>query len=90
MYIEGTCKVHLQLDYKCALHDYSNVHQMYIIMQVCYVLCKVHIQGTFQVVFKVHLRYKKMWITNASANVHFKVHVYYISMYINNVPYQCA
>lgn len=58
--LKAHCKVHLQLDYKCALHDYSNVHQMYIVMQVCYVLCKVHVQGTFQVVFKVHLRYKKM------------------------------
>ena len=80
----------MQSEYKCALNDFTNVHQTYIQMQVCDVLCKVHIQGTFEVVCKVHLRCKKMWITNDSANVHFKKHVYYIPMYISNVPYQCA
>ena len=54
------CNVHLQSEYKCALYkcalnecalnDFTNVHQLYIIMEVCDVLCKVHIQGTFKVV----------------------------------------
>ena len=47
------CNVHLQSEYKCALNDFTNVHQTYIIMQVCDVLCKVHIQGTFKLVWIV-------------------------------------
>ncbi len=71
MYI---CNQNINVHYKCALNDFTNVHQPYIIMEVCDVLCKVHIQGTFKVVWIVHLRYKK-------CELHL-THQMYIVMYI--------
>ena len=58
--LQAHCNAHLQSEYKCALNDLTNVHQMYIRIQVCDVLCTVHIQGTFEVVCKVHLTCKEM------------------------------